>query len=97
MQFLTSGLDTFGISDFKATNQKLIEVVAKFYRERMELGAMRLSDTLNSLAQKCEAIHDGRSSGFWLRESFEQGVFDVLNAQGTNFRVKRDGDKLLPR
>lgn len=90
----TYGLDTFGIDDATAVNASLAATIAKHYAGREELGAAMLVSTLNELAQKCEAIVDGRSSGYRLADHFAQDVFDVLVLHGMQLGVKRVDDAL---
>lgn len=82
------GLNAFGVS-VESANRQLAAFVANHEKGSME-GARALPFALERLLQKMEATHDGRTIGFRLDED-EAKVLDILIANGTHFKVKREG------
>ena len=91
---LTYGLDTFDITDTKNLNNALAALVAKHFPDRKELGAMMLADAIDCLAQKIDAVEDGRSGGFTIHPGIEADALDALFAHGMTRKVKLAGGVL---
>lgn len=86
-------LDFFGINNPVTINNALASYLvgpAGYAGERQELGAMRLSLALESLAQKIEAIRNKPKKVFRIDE-FEAGVLSILESGSSDMPVYQDG------
>lgn len=85
---LTYGLDTFNIGSAIPLNNALTAIITKHYPQNIELGAMALEGTLDRLAQKMDALEDGRSGGFLIHPGIEADTLEALFSHGMARKVK---------